>query len=121
MTPWDLASFGPAGVMKSTVANMLTYVGAHLTPDQTTLAGPLREVQTPRFQVKKDRLAIGLGWLIVTRKDQTYLWHNGGTGGFSSFAGFKPTDGYGLVVLANARAAGPLTRIGVRCLEETVV
>jgi D-alanyl-D-alanine-carboxypeptidase/D-alanyl-D-alanine-endopeptidase len=69
--PWNLASFAPAGVLKSTVDDMLVYIRAHLDPDRTGLAQPLRRVQTPHFQIKKDRVAIGLGWLIITRKDQT--------------------------------------------------
>jgi D-alanyl-D-alanine-carboxypeptidase/D-alanyl-D-alanine-endopeptidase len=115
---WDLASFAPAGVLKSTVDDMLVYLRAHLDPDRTPLAEPLRRVQSPHFQVKKERVAIGLAWMIVTRKDRTFVWHNGATGGFSSFAGFSPNGGIALVALANARVAGRLTRIGVRGLEE---
>jgi serine-type D-Ala-D-Ala carboxypeptidase/endopeptidase len=121
VAPWDLASFGPAGVLKSTADDMLTYLRAHMDPERTPLAKPLRLVQSPHFQIRNDRLAIGLAWLIVTRRNQTLVWHNGGTGGFSSFAGFNPTGRSALVALANGRVTGPLTKIGARCLEQLIV
>jgi CubicO group peptidase (beta-lactamase class C family) len=33
--------------------------------------------------------------------DHIVLWHNGGTGGFRTFAGFMPTAGVGVVAMAN--------------------
>jgi serine-type D-Ala-D-Ala carboxypeptidase/endopeptidase len=115
---WDLASFAPAGVLKSTADDMLSYVSAHLDPENTLLPGPLREVQRLRVHIHKNRLGIGLGWLLRSEKGRTYLWHNGGTGGFSSFVGFSPEGEQGVVALANARVAGPLTRFGTRWLEK---
>lgn len=118
VAPWDLASFGSAGVLKSSIQDMLTYLEVHLHPEGVPLAKALGEVQVPRVQIKKNRLAIGLGWLITTRRDQALVWHGGETGGFSSFAGFNPRAGVALVALANARVAGPLTRVGLRALEQ---
>jgi D-alanyl-D-alanine-carboxypeptidase/D-alanyl-D-alanine-endopeptidase len=97
---------------------MLTYLHAHLHPEGSSLRDALRAVQRPRVEIKKNRAAIGLGWLIMTRRNQEVVWHNGGTGGFSSFAGFRPRAGVALVGLANARVAGPLTRMGLRAMEE---
>lgn len=87
---WDLASFGPAGVLKSSAHDMLTYLQAHLRPERSALTNALGEVQTPKIQIKRGRAAIGLAWLIMTRGGQSTVWHNGGTGGFGSFAGFNP-------------------------------
>jgi serine-type D-Ala-D-Ala carboxypeptidase/endopeptidase len=115
---WDLASFGPAGVLKSSAHDMLTYVQAHLRPEHPALTNAVGEVQTPRVHIKRGRAAIGLAWLIMIRGGQSVVWHNGGTGGFGSFVGFNPRAGIGLVALANARMAGPLTRIGLRTLEQ---
>ena len=114
---WELASFGPAGALRSSVEDLLTYLEAHLDPGGP-LAGPLEEVQKPRVQIRKDRLAIGWSWLILTRRGRTVAWHGGGTGGFSSFVGFDRDRGVALVALANARVASPLTRAGARTLEE---
>jgi serine-type D-Ala-D-Ala carboxypeptidase/endopeptidase len=75
-------------------------------------------VQTPRVQIKRGRAAVGLAWLIMIRGGQSVVWHTGGTEGFSSFVGFNPRARIGLVALANAMVAGPLTRIGLRTLEQ---
>jgi D-alanyl-D-alanine-carboxypeptidase/D-alanyl-D-alanine-endopeptidase len=118
MQPWNLAAFAPAGVLKSSAEDMLNYLRAHIDPDSTPLADGLRAVQIPRLQIRRGRLAVGLAWLIDTRKKREVIWHNGGTGGFSAFAGFNPRARVGLVALANARVAGRLTRIGLRALEQ---
>jgi D-alanyl-D-alanine-carboxypeptidase/D-alanyl-D-alanine-endopeptidase len=117
VTPWDLASFAPAGVLKSSVRDMLTYLRAHVDPSSPSLGPALREVQRRRVGVRKGRLAIGLAWLIETRRGIEFTWHNGGTGGFSAFAGFSPGAKASVVALANAYGAGPLTRAGARALE----
>ena len=42
---------------------------------------------------------IGLGWFS---DEQGWFYHNGGTGGFTSFAGFSRQNKMALVVLSNA-------------------
>ena len=44
-------------------------------------------------------MQIAFNWLYITT-DGTY-WHNGGTGGFSSFTFFNPKEDYAGVVLLN--------------------
>ncbi len=116
VSAWELSSFAPAGVLKSSAADMLTYLEAHLQPEGAALANALQEVQMPKVQIKRGRLAVGLGWLIVNRRGEELVWHNGATGGFSSFVGFNRRSGAALVALANARVAGPLTRLGLNAL-----
>ena len=45
---------------------------------------------------------VGLGWHLRTNDDLTTVWHNGGTGGYRSFAGFTSDDHKGVVVLTNS-------------------
>jgi D-alanyl-D-alanine-carboxypeptidase/D-alanyl-D-alanine-endopeptidase len=40
---------------------------------------------------------------VTGRPVKPILWHNGGTGGFASFAGFAPERRAAVVVLANSR------------------
>ncbi len=48
--------------------------------------------------VARDGLRIGYGWHI----DQNSLvWHNGMTGGFSSWISLQPGRGQGVIVLSN--------------------
>jgi len=46
---------------------------------------------------------MGLGWHIDDDlADKTVLWHNGATGGYSSYLGYFPDTGEGVVLLANS-------------------
>jgi CubicO group peptidase (beta-lactamase class C family) len=44
-------------------------------------------------------MRIALAWLYI--EDSGDYWHNGGTGGFSSYAFFNPKGDYAAVVLIN--------------------
>ena len=47
-------------------------------------------------------MQIGMGWVIRTDNGKSIHWHNGGTGGFRTFAGFDQNAGTAVVVLSNA-------------------
>jgi CubicO group peptidase (beta-lactamase class C family) len=99
----------------STVPDLLTLLRAHLRPDDTALPDALRLVQQPR--VRKNRwLQAGLGWFLspVRPTGHTALWHNGGTGGFTSYMALLPAADAGVVVLADT--ARSVDRIGVTLL-----
>ena len=60
------------------------------------------------------RYTIGLGWIRTRIPAGDLWWHNGGTGGFRSFAGFCPQRQRGAVVLVNDRR-GP-DRAGIELI-----
>ena len=45
-------------------------------------------------------MKIGLAWLFETKTGA--YWHNGATGGYSSYASFQPNEGWGVIVLFNS-------------------
>jgi CubicO group peptidase (beta-lactamase class C family) len=53
-------------------------------------------------------LKIAFAWLY--NPETHNYWHNGGTGGYSSFAFFNPTAGYAGVVLVN-RTVSPRANV----------
>jgi CubicO group peptidase (beta-lactamase class C family) len=107
---WQVAGLPGAGALRSTAADVLTFLQAQLHPDDTPL-GPAIALTQPERR-PGGRLGIGLGWLRVPiEDDRVLLWHNGGTGGFRSFAGFVPDTGVAAVVLANDLRS--VDRIGV--------
>lgn len=62
--------------------------------------------------------AVGLGWMIAApRKAPRVVWHNGGTWGFRSFAGFDPGAGNAAVVLSNT--ARSVDRLGFELVRES--
>jgi CubicO group peptidase (beta-lactamase class C family) len=106
--PWDLDALAGAGAIRSTAGDMLTYVQANLdpskitpvagTPGAATLSAALAQDHTLRADALPG-MRIALAWLYLT--DEGTYWHNGGTGGFSSYAFFNPKGGYAAVVLVN--------------------
>lgn len=93
---WNFTDvFAGAGGLRSTAADMLRFACAFAAPATVpALSEALIQAQTPRVDVaERDgvtmRYALGLG--ISDYADGTRLcWHNGGTGGFTSFVGWRP-------------------------------
>ena len=95
--PWPLDGLPGAGALRSTADDLLRYLAAQLEPDSTPWPTPSGSPSSP---ASRARQPIGLGWLRNDGPDPLW-WHNGGTGGFRSFAGFVPTRRTGVVVLSN--------------------
>jgi D-alanyl-D-alanine-carboxypeptidase/D-alanyl-D-alanine-endopeptidase len=106
---WDLDALAGAGGIRSTAADMLTYLEAQLHPDKLppstastpqgkTLPAALYASQTIHAEVPPGS-NIALNWFHIEATDS--YWHNGGTGGYSSYALFSPGDDFALIVLFN--------------------
>lgn len=106
-----LEDFMPAaGSLRSSTEDMLRFLAACLHPPSDPLGAALRCAQQPHARISK-RVQIGLCWIILTRPHHsTVVWHNGGTWGFRSFAGFAPDQGAAAVVMANT--ARSVDRLG---------
>jgi CubicO group peptidase (beta-lactamase class C family) len=96
---WDLDAFAPAGGVRSTAGDMLTYLEAQLHPEKTPFPAALALSQHVRAPVAGN-LQIALAW--VYNPDTGFYEHNGATGGFSSYACFNPQRDLAAVVLLNA-------------------
>jgi CubicO group peptidase (beta-lactamase class C family) len=94
-------ALGGAGAIRSTAGDMLRFLQAQLDPPKTSLGQAIRlsQARQNQFVAGND---IGLGWLIDRRG---FLWHNGETRGFHSFAAFSPEHHAGVVVLCDTAAA----------------
>jgi CubicO group peptidase (beta-lactamase class C family) len=93
---WHLDGYGPAGCLIASTDEMLRYVELNLAEDQPVLA----EAQRSRRRLR-DGSGVGLAWMHDSIAGRRVIWHNGGTGGFRSYAGFIPEERRALVVLAN--------------------
>jgi len=96
---WYLDGLAGAGALRSTAPDILRYLGAQAKPDSTPLAAAIR--LTHQLREPARRHTFGLGWLRTKLPTGDLWWHNGGTGGFRSFAGFSPDRGRAAVVLVN--------------------
>jgi CubicO group peptidase (beta-lactamase class C family) len=103
---WDLDALAGAGALRSTADDMLRYLEAQLNPDgveATSPAGsslPVALKRSQQLQADADTgLRIAYAWLHAPASGN--WWHNGGTGGYTSYAFFNPEEGYAAVVLVN--------------------
>jgi CubicO group peptidase (beta-lactamase class C family) len=112
---WHLAALAGAGGLRSTAADLLAYMRLHEMGSEDPLAAAAAE--TRRARISRGRMSIGLGWMSLApgwKLRRRVFLHEGGTGGFRSFAGFAPDEGVAVVVLANQ--ARPVGRLGVGVL-----
>ena len=101
---WAFQILGHAGAIRSTPTDMAMYLKANLveSPDLVSIA--LK--QAHKSSNEKSSIPQGLGWWIDNLNGKILglgdiVWHNGGTGGFSSYIGFCPKEKVGVVLLTN--------------------
>jgi D-alanyl-D-alanine-carboxypeptidase/D-alanyl-D-alanine-endopeptidase len=96
---WDLDALAGAGAIRSTAADMLTYLEAQLHPEKfPALSAAISQTHELRADASPG-MRIGLAWLNVTKAG--FYWHNGGTGGYTAYAFFDPKNDCAGVVLFN--------------------
>jgi CubicO group peptidase (beta-lactamase class C family) len=103
---WHLADLAGAGALRSTAADLATFLRAQLGDGSGELAEAIRlthEVKHPTSPFTW----IHLGWMgrRLHRRQGGHLqiWHNGGTGGFTSFAAFDPEKKVAVAALSNTQ------------------
>ena len=99
---WDLASLAGAGSLRSTVNDLVTFLEANLGLRQTPLRAAMQRTHVPQTSDPEMGMDLGLGWLIADIDGRRFMWHNGATGGYSSFIGFDPEAREGIVILSNS-------------------
>jgi CubicO group peptidase (beta-lactamase class C family) len=101
---WDMDALAGAGALRSTAADMTRFLAAAMGLQSTPLDSAFRLAAEPQFDAGPGGvMRIGLGWHIRQGADgRRIVWHNGGTGGYHSWAGYDPTRRVGVVVLTNS-------------------
>ena len=116
---WDLPTLAGAGALRSTVGDMLTFLAANLDTSASPLTRALKQTHVSRRGAGSATMTIGLGWHILARpQGAAIVWHNGGTGGYRSFAGFDEVRRVAVVVLTNANIGAD--DIGFHLLDATL-
>jgi CubicO group peptidase (beta-lactamase class C family) len=117
---WDLPALAGAGGLRSTVSDLLTFIGANIGIGKLPLAPAMAAMLATRRATGIPGLEIALGWHISTRNGREIVWHNGGTGGYRSWIGFDPKSRTGVVVLSNTSTAAGVDDIGAHLLDPAV-
>ena len=103
--PWTtMGGFAPAGGVISTLGDMARLAVALMdgsAPGSSSLT-PIEGVATGG-----PNRASGMFWVIQSNPgtNQNLIWHNGQTGGYSSFLGLAPHSGRAMIVLVNISRA----------------
>lgn len=108
--PWTFQdTTAGCGSLCSTVNDLLRFLRANLGEAPEANRGVL--LRTHQVQRRLDAgHDVCLGWhtLKTTRHPAAVVWHNGGTGGCSSFVGFCREHGTGVVLLCNISPANDI-------------
>jgi CubicO group peptidase (beta-lactamase class C family) len=100
---WDFDCMAGAGAIKSNVEEMMLYAKANLDANN-----PLFNLcHQPTFK-SNERMSVGIGWHIIkTNKGNEVLFHNGGTGGYTSSMMLSKEKKKAVVILSNVSAFHP--------------
>jgi len=106
---WDMGALAGAGGVKGSMRDLLALLEVALGDTPHPLRASLKDATRERFRVDEAE-GIGLGWVLTREGGQEVVWHNGQTGGYSSFLGFDKEAGVGIAVLANLPIGEVLTQ-----------
>lgn len=110
MHPWVGEAVAPAGGIRATINTMRGFLSSVLDGTARGLSAlePVADFTA--------RVRIGAGWITLEHLGREIAWHNGSTGGFSSWMGLDRDAGTGVVVLSAAHRS--VDREGFRLLTE---
>jgi CubicO group peptidase (beta-lactamase class C family) len=109
--PWTGEALAPAGGIRASIEDLARLAGALLDG-----SAPGRSALDPVANFAGPAARIGAAWLTLEAKGRRITWHNGGTGGFSSWIGLD-REAKTAVVLLSATAA-PVDRQGFELLRK---
>ncbi len=109
---WSIPTLAGAGALRSTTGDMLKFLAANLGFTKTPFDAALAASHVVHFKLPQGA-GVALGWHVMA---DGVIWHNGGTGGYHSYAGFLPAKKAGVVVLSNT-AIMHVDQLGRRLLD----
>ncbi len=115
---WNFDALAGAGAARGSVTDALKFLRASVAACRSDgqLAAANCRAQRGTEVRASEYAAQGLGWIRSASPVGEIVWHNGGTGGFSSFLGFNVLTGEGLVVLANVASLDEVTSLSLEFL-----
>ena len=114
----DMAVYAPAGALRSTANDLLTFLGANLGYTANPLANAMAAMLKIRRPIPHSPAETALAWGVLKLNGVEIISHNGGTVGAVSFIGFDPKARVGVVVLSNRGAGVGVSDIGFHLLNQ---
>lgn len=113
---WDFNILAGAGCILSTTEDLTKFAIAQFDPENKELA----LTQVPSFTIS-DNMKIGMGWHILKLKSgKEFIWHNGGTGGYTSSMALDAENKNGVIILSNVSPSndGIIDKLCLELLEK---
>lgn len=98
---WDFTVLSGAGALKSSVNDLLRFAQYQFKMPETTLENAMALTRQFTYYLPPNT-DIGLGWHMEMTDGVVSYWHNGGTGGSSSFIAIVPDLKSAVIVLSNS-------------------
>jgi CubicO group peptidase (beta-lactamase class C family) len=98
---WNFATLEACGGIRSNVRDMLKFTEAAMGKVDSPLKPAFEFAQQPWHELVPERVEVGLCWMRSTSRRGLTIWHNGGTGGYASYMGFRAKPGVGVVLLCS--------------------
>lgn len=117
---WDMPAFAGAGALRSTANDMLRFLAVPLGHADSPLKSAFDSMYSPRHPTGIGNAEIAVGWHITKTARGEIIWHNGGTGGYRSFAGYDLRARVGVVVLSNTSTTTGVDDIGMHLLDPSI-
>lgn len=121
VAPWDFhPDMAGVGGVRATLSDMLRYLEGQLGTRQSSITSALAKTQEEVISIDGHRM--GMIWNLSNRNGRTRIFHEGGTGGYSSFAGFDRAAKRAVVVLSDTAltANGGLASLGFHLLDPSI-
>ena len=116
--PWDFhPNMAGVGGVRATLPDMLRYLEGELGTRDSAITPALGLTQEQVANVGGHRM--GMNWNLSTVNGHTRIFHEGGTGGYSSFAGFDRATKRAVVLLSDTAltSIGGLAPLGLYLLD----
>jgi D-alanyl-D-alanine-carboxypeptidase/D-alanyl-D-alanine-endopeptidase len=116
--PWDFhPGMAGAGGVRATLPDMLKYLEGELGTRDSAVTAALARTQEQVASIDGHRM--GMAWSLFTVNGHSLVFHEGGTGGYSSFAGFDRTAKRAVVLLSDTAltSVGGLGQLGLHLLD----
>ena len=116
--PWDFPpDMAGVGGVRATLPDMLRYLEGQLGTRESAITPALAQTQEQVANVSGHTM--GMNWNLFTRNGHTIVAHEGGTGGYSAYAGFDRTAKRAVVLLCDTAltSIGGLGQLGTHLLD----
>lgn len=115
---WDMTGVKGAGAIRADAWDLLLYGKAQLGGAPAPLDSVFTRCHEATFT--QEAFSMGLGWFLIEVNGKSCWFHDGGTGGFSSFLYVCPATNQVLAILANSSDPKGTQTLGVGLAEKVV-